>query len=587
MSNQYPSLNSQDRYPDLPDTNFPHDVDNFDPFQDPTIEDLGVINQYYNYIKLGQLDLANQLLTLYPNLNLDKKIINAYNLNKLREGVIAVERFFYDSVDDYLFNLVSFKGAYSSTTLYGKYNVVSYNGMSYMYINDTSGKNHVPTNTTYWIPLSVDIDKVFIATYNLTTSAEIEAAYQAGKMIFVKIGADCGVMDERENTTVHHFVVMNGSSYINIVCSNDVWSFTTQSIQPKITANGILKGDGNGGVTAAVSGTDYQTPLPSQTGNSGKFLTTDGTDVSWAAAPTEIFWCTYGTTTSAEITAAVTAGKIPACIYDDCCYIYAERTSSSHMFTAVLGAILQLYCSNEDAWQARTLRYQKEITANGVLKGNGSGGVTAAVAGTDYQTPLTAGTDYQTPLPSQSGNSGKFLTTNGTSLSWGNIPEEIFIATYGTTTFDELQDAYSAGKYIICEYTTHAANARITYNNYAILINRSITIGTTIDPVSGTETDYENGVYYRFICSNFDSRDNAARFVTFGYSWQFNGTEVINSSWDAQTTHTSPSSDSPDLTGTPTAPTAAEGTDTNQIATTRFVRTAINTAINDAIGGAY
>ena len=41
---------------------------------------------------------------------------------------------------------------------------------------------------------------------------------------------------------------------------------------------------------------------------------------------------------------------------------------------------------------------QDEITASGILKGDGSGGVTAATAGTDYQTPLTAGTDYQTPL---------------------------------------------------------------------------------------------------------------------------------------------------------------------------------------------
>lgn len=41
---------------------------------------------------------------------------------------------------------------------------------------------------------------------------------------------------------------------------------------------------------------------------------------------------------------------------------------------------------------------QDTITASGILKGNGSGTVSAAVAGTDYQAPLTAGTDYQTPL---------------------------------------------------------------------------------------------------------------------------------------------------------------------------------------------
>ena len=61
---------------------------------------------------------------------------------------------------------------------------------------------------------------------------------------------------------------------------------------------------------------------------------------------------------------------------------------------------------------------ETETEFTGILKGNGST-VTTATAGTDYQTPLTAGTDYQTPLPAQTGQSGKFLTTNGTELSWG------------------------------------------------------------------------------------------------------------------------------------------------------------------------
>lgn len=40
---------------------------------------------------------------------------------------------------------------------------------------------------------------------------------------------------------------------------------------------------------------------------------------------------------------------------------------------------------------------QSTITANGILKGDGAGGVSTATAGTDYQAPLTAGTDYATP----------------------------------------------------------------------------------------------------------------------------------------------------------------------------------------------
>ena len=47
---------------------------------------------------------------------------------------------------------------------------------------------------------------------------------------------------------------------------------------------------------------------------------------------------------------------------------------------------------------AKAADKQDKITVSGILKGDGTGGVSAAVAGTDYQAPLTAGTDYQTPL---------------------------------------------------------------------------------------------------------------------------------------------------------------------------------------------
>lgn len=41
---------------------------------------------------------------------------------------------------------------------------------------------------------------------------------------------------------------------------------------------------------------------------------------------------------------------------------------------------------------------QGEILVSGLLKGNGVGGISSAVEGTDYQGPLEAGVDYQTPL---------------------------------------------------------------------------------------------------------------------------------------------------------------------------------------------
>ena len=57
--------------------------------------------------------------------------------------------------------------------------------------------------------------------------------------------------------------------------------------QAKITANGILKGDGTGNITAA-----------------------DETEVELVDLPQEVFWATYGKTTPAELNAAWNAGKL-------------------------------------------------------------------------------------------------------------------------------------------------------------------------------------------------------------------------------------------------------------------------------------
>lgn len=53
---------------------------------------------------------------------------------------------------------------------------------------------------------------------------------------------------------------------------------------------------------------------------------------------------------------------------------------------------------------------QDKITASGLLKGDGAGNISAAVAGTDYQAPLTAGVDY---LPMSGGTLTGSLVLSG------------------------------------------------------------------------------------------------------------------------------------------------------------------------------
>lgn len=135
--------------------------------------------------------------------------------------------------------------------------------------------------------------------------------------------------------------------------NSDNLAATVQTLpekQDKITASGLLKGDGSGNISAAVAGTDYQTPL------------TAGTD--------------YQT--------PLTAGTD-----------YATPT--------------QLNDGLADK--------QNEITVSGILKGSGAGSISAAVAGTDYQAPLTAGVDYAPPYQYSTTD----LTAGSSQLATGTL----------------------------------------------------------------------------------------------------------------------------------------------------------------------
>lgn len=111
------------------------------------------------------------------------------------------------------------------------------------------------------------------------------------------------------------------------------------------------------------------TGLPSQTGNSGKFLTTDGTDASWATV---------------------------------------DAIQVSTMPTAAVGELGKVYQFIGTTDANYTHGYFYECVSDGA---------TPPVYSWTQTNVQPAGSS----LPSQTGNSGKFLTTNGTDPSWATI----------------------------------------------------------------------------------------------------------------------------------------------------------------------
>jgi len=65
----------------------------------------------------------------------------------------------------------------------------------------------------------------------------------------------------------------------------------------------------------------------------GSGITISGNTISaTGGGTTEIYWCEYGITTGTDITAAITAGKIPAVKYNTRIYVYAGSESDKHNF---------------------------------------------------------------------------------------------------------------------------------------------------------------------------------------------------------------------------------------------------------------
>ena len=268
--------------------------------------------------------------------------------------------------------------------------------------------------------------------------------------------------------------------------------------------------------------------LPSQGGNAGKFLTTDGSIAGWeeVVIPEETFVISVTSTTVGgstvltadktytEILAAFGAKKEIVAILDNESVFYLQffaTNAASFMSpsynTSGNPRTYTLEVDYNDTW---TFNYveatpanigaQPSITTSGILKGNGSGGISAAVSGTDYQAAITAsgllkgngaggvsaavaGTDYQAPISNNVTGSGTngYLTkfngantvTNGPALGSSTTTYLRNDGNWATPTNTTTGTTYAAAS--VPNNTTFGTNGSI-YNVYNATKHGNITV---------------------------------------------------------------------------------------------------------------
>lgn len=216
---------------------------------------------------------------------------------------------------------------------------------------------------------------------------------------------------------------------------------------------------------------------------------------------------------------------------------------------------------------------------------------------------------------------GKVFISSTGAVTVGTGDFNLFIASYGHSTYAEVLSAYQSNKIVYCRASSNSNPG--TGNQLRMAFLAYINNETT-----PTEFEFQ---YYRSVSSHSDSQQGDQVYVykiNSSGTWSvtvreaytkiaagtglsssyssgtltlsasipsaadtapvMDGTAAIGSSTEyAREDHVHPTDTSraplasPDLTGTPTAPTASVGTDTTQIATTAFV----TGELDDWVGG--
>jgi hypothetical protein len=290
----------------------------------------------------------------------------------------------------------------------------------------------------------------WVSTLNSLTLGELNLTETTGKIVGA---ADIGLIPD-DNSTVYvgydrtgvDFTIYEGTTInASIQSTGEIYSASTidataYKVNGSVGTSGqaIVSNGTTGGVWATIAS------IPSQTGNSGKVLSTDGSNPSWVSTLNSI---TLGqldlTATTGKITGASTISIEPAnstavatgygktgvdlIHYSNTTPVFSvQETGAGYFASTVDATAYKVNGSIGTSGQA--------IVSNGTTGGvwatipaltdGDKGDVVVSSSGTVWTVEAAAG------LPSQSGQSGKYLTTNGTTLSWGAGTGGIATAVY-------------------------------------------------------------------------------------------------------------------------------------------------------------
>lgn len=136
---------------------FPKQIDTYEYMQDLNIDTSELAKQYQLLISQKKFSEANQYLIDNPSLS--RSMFNAEKFNKIIDSIKSIQTLYKEDIQTYITNLVKNKGIYSSSKSYNKYDVVYYNSLPYLGLEDNIPVGVLPTDTSFWYPLAIRGDK--------------------------------------------------------------------------------------------------------------------------------------------------------------------------------------------------------------------------------------------------------------------------------------------------------------------------------------------------------------------------------------------------------------------------------------------
>ena len=283
--------------------------------------------------------------------------------------------------------------------------------------------------------LQLHINDIYIVTYGVTLSTEVESAYQAGKVVMCQYGSRWYILTQRTNSVAHRFSCIVQNVNYSLVLSNNTWSTTTSTMAVSSSVHSVPSGGSTGQVLTKNSNSNYDLSWTTPSGG-GTPYTSNPAPLGTASPGSSddyargdhvheniIYWATYGTTTSAELEAAYQAGKVVMCDYNSQIYILAVRTSAtSHRFMGLKQDALPTLIVSNNNWTSGNRTVPLLTSTVPQPLGTASAGSGTECARSNHVHAMPSAADVGAIAAPASPTAGQVLMWDGSAWVAANLP---------------------------------------------------------------------------------------------------------------------------------------------------------------------